>query len=48
MEDLQYYNKEDIHGAYTFYTSYSLLTIVMCNLEPGHNNEVVGHEDRYA
>jgi len=27
---------------------YSLLAIVMCNLGPGHNNEVVGHEDRYA
>jgi len=41
MED----NKEDILGAYT---CYSLLTVIMCNLGSGHNNEVVGHEDRYA
>ena len=35
-----YYHKEDIPGAYTFYTYYSLLTVIMCNLGPGHNNEV--------
>jgi len=44
-----YYHKEDIPGAYTFYACYSLLTVIMCNLGPGHNNEVVGHEEcRYA
>jgi len=43
-----YYRKEDIPRAYIFYTCYSLLTVIMCNLGPGHNNEVVGHEDSYA
>ena len=42
-----YYHKEDIPGAYTFYACYRL-TVVICNLGPGHNNEVVGDEDRYA
>ena len=36
------YHQEDIPGAYT---CYSLLAVIMCNLGPGHNNEVVGHEE---
>jgi len=48
VDDLLYYHKEDIPGAYTFYTCYSLLTVIMCNLGPGQNYEMVGHEDRYA
>jgi len=43
-----YYHKEDLPGVYMFYTCYSLLTVIMSNLGPGHNNEVVGHNDRYA
>jgi len=30
------------------YTHFTHVTVVMCNLGPGHSNEVVGHEDRYA
>jgi len=30
-----------IPRAGTFYTCYSLLTVIMCNLGPGHNDEVV-------
>ena len=45
-----YYHKEDIYLGHTHFTHviYSLFTAIMCNLGPGHNNEVLGHEDRYA
>ena len=25
-----------------------MLAVIICNLGPGHSDEVVGHEDRYA
>ena len=32
---------------YTFYSLF-IITVNMSNLGPGHNNEVVGHKNRYA
>jgi len=39
-----YCHKEDVPG----HTHFTHITVIMCNLGPGHSNEVVGHEDRYA
>jgi len=36
-----YYHKEG-------HTHFTHVTVIMRNLGPGHSNEVVGHEDRYA
>jgi len=40
-----YYHKEDVPAWGIHFTH---VTVIMCNLGPGHSNEVVGHEDRYA
>ena len=39
-----------IYLGHTHFTHviYSLFTVIMCNLGPGHDNEVLGHKDRYA
>jgi len=37
-----------IKRIYLEHTHFTHVTVIMCNLGPGHSNEVVGHEDRYA
>ena len=41
--------KQRIYLGHTHFTHVIyLFTVIMCNLGPGHNNEELGHEDRYA